>query len=227
MKTTAHPARPRGFTLVEVLVVLALIGMLMFFTVPGLKDVFRGSKITTTADQIADDMSIARQVAVKENVPVEVRFFKYPDPNNLGEERFSAYQCYRLKQDLNTPSDYTTKRIAVPIFEKMRYIPQGVVVLDSVEWSTILTDSKIRSDNDIVKGLIPGEKETQASFRSFIITAEGETSLDRTGVKQWFLTMVNEQELKKASGVESIKPANFITLLIDPYTAGVRRYQPN
>ena len=59
-----HRSLPQGFTLVEILVVLALIGMLLFMTVPGLKDVFKGSKLTTTADQIANDLSLARQLAI-------------------------------------------------------------------------------------------------------------------------------------------------------------------
>lgn len=223
------PARrlPRGFTLVEILVVLALIGMLLFLTVPGLKDVFKGSKLTTTADQIANDLSVARQLAIKENVPVEVRFYRFPDANAKNELRYAAYQCYSLRQDLNTPSDYTTERIARPVFEKMRYIPSGVVLLDSVQWSTVLSDAKVRKDTEIVRGLVPSEKETQAEYRSFIITAEGETSLDHSGSKQWYLTLVNEQEVQKAQNLESIKPNNFICLQIDPYTANTRRYQPN
>ena len=228
MKTpTAPRLRPRGFTLVEVLVVLALIGMLLFMTVPGLKDVFKGSKLTSTADQFANDLSLARQAAIKENTPVEVRFYKFHDVNAKNEERFAAYQFYSLRQDLNTPSDYTTERIAKPVLEKMRYIPAGVVLLDSVQWSTILTDSKIRKDTELVRGLVPGEKETQAEYRSFIITPEGETSLDRSGAKHWYLTMVNEQDVQKAQNLESIKPANFICLQIDPFTSNVRRYQPN
>ena len=230
MKTTSFPSlrrRTRGFTLVEVLVVLALIGMLLFMTVPGLKDVFKGSKLTATADQFANDLALARQAAIRENTPVEVRLYRFPDPNAKNEERFAAYQFYSLRQDLNTPSDYTTERIARPVLEKMRYIPAGVVMLESVQWSTILTDAKIRKDTELVRGLVPGAKETQAEYRAFIITPDGETSLERSGAKHWYLTMVNEQDVQKAQNLESIKPSNFICLQIDPFTANVRRYQPN
>lgn len=220
-------ARRRGFTLVEILVVLALIAMLLFFTVPGMKDVLKGSKLTGTADQIIADMNLARQTAVKESVPVEVRFYKFRDPAARGEERFGAYQCFRLVQDLNSPSDYTTEMKAKPVFEKMKTIPQGVVVVEAEQWSPLLTDESIKQDRDRVRGLVPGERDTEANYFSFTISPEGETNLDHSGAKQWYITMVTESEFQKAPNPAAMRPNNFITLQIDPYTANVRRYQPN
>ncbi len=230
MKTTftrPNLRRARAFTLVEILVVLAIIAMLLFMTVPGLTDVLKGSKLTGTADQIITDMGIARQTAIKENVPVEVRFYKYRNPDAKNQERFSAYQCYRLRQDLNTPSDYTADRVAVPVFEKVHTIPQGVVIVDAKQWSPVITDDGMHQDRERVRGLIPGERDTECTYFSFIITPEGETSLERSGAKQWYMTLVTETEYQKASDPVAIKPNNFITLQIDPFTANVRRYQPN
>jgi uncharacterized protein (TIGR02596 family) len=229
MKMSLSAARRvrRGFTLVEILIVLALIAMLLFFTVPGLKDVLKGSKLTNAADQMVGDLNLARQTAIKESIPVEVRFFKFRDPVAQNEERFSAYQCYRLAQDLNSPSDYSVKRIPKPIFEKVRMIPQGVVLVASEKWSPVLADESINHDTDRVRGLIPGERDTEVEYYSFIISPEGETSLDRTGAKQWYISMVTESEYRKAADPAALKPANFITLQIDPFTANVRRYQPN
>jgi|GEM_PF-817890 len=219
--------RRRGFTLVEILIVLALIAMLLFMIVPGLKDVFRGSKLTSVADQIMGDMNLARQTAIKESIAVEVRFYKFSNPDTRNEERFAAYQCFRLAQDLNTPSDYTTKRIARPILEKVRTIAQGVTIVESEQWSTLLKDEAMKQDRERVRGLIPGERDTEASYVSFLITPEGETNLDRSGAKQWYLTLVNETEYQAAPNPAALKPNNFITLQVDPYTANVRRYQPN
>ncbi|HWB02346.1 MAG TPA: Verru_Chthon cassette protein D [Verrucomicrobiales bacterium] len=229
MKTPFLSSRSplRAFTLVEILIVLALIAMLLFFTVPGLKDVLRGSKLTSTADQLVYDMGIARQTALKENVPVEFRFYKYRNPDARNEERFAAYQCYRLRQDLNKPSDYTAERIPVPVFEKVRFIPQGVVLVDSNQWSPVLTDEKMNQSRERVQGLVPGEMDTEALYYSFIINPEGETNLDRSGAKQWYLSLVTENEYQKAPNPAALRPGNFITLQIDPYTANMRRYQPN
>ncbi len=223
------PSRRRGFTLVEVLIVIALIAMLLFLTVPGLKDVISGSKITAAADQIVGDLNLARQTALKDSVTVEVRFYKYSDPSARNEQRFGAYQCFRLVQDLNKPSDYTSKRILRPIFEKVKTIPQGVVLVESEQWSPLLTDETMSKENnrERVRGLIPGQRDTEAEYLSFVISPEGETSLDRTGAKQWYLTLVNEGEYQKAPNPTALRPDNFIMLQVDPFTANVRRYQPN
>jgi uncharacterized protein (TIGR02596 family) len=216
----------KAFTLVEILIVLAIIAMLLFFTVPGLTDVLKGSKLTSTADQIIQDIGLARQTAIREGVPVEVRFYKFRNPDAQNEERFAAYQCYRLRQDLNTPSDYTADRVSVPVFEKLKFIPAGVTLVDADQWSPLIASEKMHNDRERVRGLVPGEKDTEAQYYSFIISAEGETNLDRSGAKQWYLSMVTEAEYRKAPNPMAIKPSNFITLQIDPYTANVRRYQP-
>lgn len=225
--SATEDGRRPGFTLVEVLIVLALIAMLLFMIVPGLKDVFRGSKLTSTADQIMGDLNLARQTAIKESLPVEVRFYKFSNPDTKNEERFAAYQCFRLAQDLNSPSDYTTKRVAKPIFEKVKSIAQGVTLVEAEQWSTLLTDDAVKQDRERVRGLVPGERDTEARYFSFIITPEGETNLDRSGAKQWYITLVNETDYQSAPNPAALKPKNFIMLQIDPYTANVRRYQPN
>jgi len=223
------PPRRRGFTLIEILIVIALIAMLLFLTVPGLKDVISGSKITAAADQIVGDLNLARQTALKDSVTVEVRFYKYSDPAARNEQRFAAYQCFRLVQDLNKPSDYTAERIARPLFEKVKTIPQGVVLVESEQWSPLLTDESLQKEDnrERVRGLIPGQRDTEAEYRSFVISAEGETSLDRKGAKQWYLTLVTEGEYQRAPNPAALRPDNFIMLQVDPYTANVRRYQPN
>ena len=222
------PRRRSAFTLVEVLIVIALIAMLLFLTVPGLKDVMKGTKLTTAADQIVADMNLARQTAIKESVPVEVRFYKFFDPTQK-EQRFGAYQAFKLAQDLNKPSEYTADRIAKPLFEKVKTIPQGVVIVESEQWSPLLTDESMKGDDkrERVRGLIPGEMDTEAEYRSLIISPEGETSLERTGAKQWYITLVTEAEYRIAPDPTAIRPKNFIMLQVDPYTANTRRYQPN
>ena len=54
----------KGFTLVELLVVVAIMGILIAFTVPAFESMGRGSAVRTAATQLAATMTYARQQAV-------------------------------------------------------------------------------------------------------------------------------------------------------------------
>ena len=233
MKRNMNRGRAGGFTLVEVLVVLALISLLMFFTVPGLKDVLKGSKLTQASDQIFQDMAIARQTAIKENVAVEVRFYKYPDPDSISSTQgepitYSAYQIFRLKQDAERPTQYAAPRIAIPVMPQIRKIPGGVALVDSAKWSPLLKNAIMMEKQENVMGLVVGQRDTPADYVSFIIGPDGETSLDKSGAQQWFITLVQEEELRRSSSnPENLQPNDFIMMQLDPFTANMRLYSPN
>lgn len=232
MKTPARTRPTAGFTLVEVLVVLALISMLMFFTVPGLRDVMKGSKLTQTSDQILQDLSIARQTAIKDNTAVEVRFYQFPDPDGVSGQNgepmtFGAYQIFKLKQDAERPTQYSAPRIPIAILPQIRRIPQGTALIDSPKWSPLLSNPNMVKKQETVLGLVAGQRDTQAQYVSFIISPDGETSLDKSGAQQWFITIVSDEEIRKAGQPDNMQPSNFIMMQVDPFTANMRIYQPN
>lgn len=67
-------ARANGFTLVELLVVLAVLGMLAGLTIPRLFGVIRRSRLQQAARQMADDLGAARLLAINHGIPYELRF---------------------------------------------------------------------------------------------------------------------------------------------------------
>jgi uncharacterized protein (TIGR02596 family) len=219
--------RRHAFTLIEVLVVLAIVGILMGLTVPGMTGVLKGSKITQSADQLVQDIALARQTAVKENVPVEFRFYRISDPmaTGSGEEEYSAYQAYKMKVDLNTPSDYTKPRIGIPVLPKIQRFPLGVVLVNDQKWSTLVAHESLVEKREQVRGLVTGQKDTDAAYKSFTLTPDGETGLDRSST-QWFLTFVTDADMRKAGSAASLIPTNFITVQVDPFTGNTRVYQP-
>ena len=222
-----------GFTLVEVLVVLALISMLMFFTVPGLRDVLKGSKLTQASDQLFQDLAVARQTAIKENMAVEVRFYQYPDPDAASGQNqepitFGAYQFFRLQQDAERPTQYSAPRVPIPVLPQVRKVPQGVALIDSAKWSPLLNNESMQKRQEIVMGLVSGQRDTPAQYVSFIISPDGETSLDKSGARQWFFTLVSDEELQRSQGnPDNMQPRDFMMLQIDPFTANLRLYAPN
>ncbi len=59
-------ARPRGFTLVELMVLIGIVGLLAAIAVPSFRGYVRANRIDATADMIAADMALARATAVSQ-----------------------------------------------------------------------------------------------------------------------------------------------------------------
>jgi len=59
-----------GFTLVELMITIFLVGILLGIGVPNFRDFIRNSRITTAANDLLADLNLARSEAVKRRVPV-------------------------------------------------------------------------------------------------------------------------------------------------------------
>lgn len=67
-------ARQIGFTLVELLIAMAIFGILAAFAVPSYQNMIENSKIKTATDSILAGLQIARAEAVKRNTSVQFDF---------------------------------------------------------------------------------------------------------------------------------------------------------
>lgn len=225
----SFPAR-RAFTLIEVLVVLTIISIIMFFTVPNMGEIIQGSKLTQAGDQLKYDLGLAQQTAVKDNLTVEVRFYQYRQPDQdagAALNSYNAYQIYRLIPDSTRPSDPRAERILDPVGE-IKKLPIGVMIPQSELWSTIVANATIANGTQEVPGLIPTERRTVATYRSFQINPDGTTNLDTSGVEAWYVSLVDTSELARAGGnMDALAPKNYICIQVDPFNGGTRWFQPN
>lgn len=66
------PVAQRGFTMIELMVGIAIISMLIFFMIPSMSAWLQSSQIRSAAESIQGALQLARAEAVRRNTPVEM-----------------------------------------------------------------------------------------------------------------------------------------------------------
>ena len=66
----AHRLPPGGFTLIELMIALSLIGILLALAAPSLQEAMMSIRITGHTNDLMGDLAVARSEAVKRNIPV-------------------------------------------------------------------------------------------------------------------------------------------------------------
>src|SRR5580693_9148770 len=102
-------SRIRGFSLLELLVVMLIIGMVAAFIVPASSNILRGSQVVQASQMLADQFSLARQYALSTNHPVELRLIQFNDPEMPGEvvngnavPGAGQYRAVQIVEDVDT-----------------------------------------------------------------------------------------------------------------------------
>lgn len=70
MRALSHPA---GYSLLELLTVVALVGVLASFAVPAFSTTLDRQRVQATLGSLAGDLALARLQAVRSRTPVEIR----------------------------------------------------------------------------------------------------------------------------------------------------------
>ncbi len=222
-----HPLKRDGFTLVELLTVMAVISLIAVLSLPAVNTILRGSLLTQGAQMINDQLGLARQTALSKNRSVEVRFYQFGDPEAPGEipatpssGKYRAMQLFEM-QDSGA---------AVAMGKALR-LPQSIILDSStgggpgatlsslLDIGTTPSLKKVWSALDLQVS-VPRVNGTNYNCCAFRFLPDGSTNLSPFSPPgPWFLTLRSLTDVKSP-------PANFFTIQIDATNGHIKTFRP-
>ena len=185
-----------GFSLLELLVVIAIIGIVASLAIPSVSGIVGGSKLSQATDMVVGQLKFASQVALSQNRPVQVSFYKYQDPSIPGSTNaIRAMQLWVQKPD----STWT------PVARPQKFPSPIIISTDGTVTSLPTTNSVMTNGNTLY-----------TNYYAFQFRPDGSTTLTTNSN---FLTV---QDGNRPGN----PPANFATVQIEPVTGGIRLYRP-
>ena len=195
------PTRARGFTLIEVILVLALTTILILLSLSYYTAFINSTAIATSADVVSDVFMDARSSATAQNTTVEVRIYNLPTSSG-GASTYGALQLRWLKPDGTTPP------VMKPVF-----LPSSVAIDATAEHSPLIGGNTQTATPDTSDLLI------NSQTRAFHFLPDGSTDLNSS--TNWFLTIRSATQSDPAHF-----PSNWACVRVDAVTGHVQTYRP-
>lgn len=235
MKT--FPSRIRGFSLIELMIVIFIIIIIAAFVVPAASTVLRGSQLVQGSQILYDQLNLARQYALSKNHPIEVRLIRYADPETPGEAAAGGgpgtpasgnYRAIQVFETLDAIDPSTNDFVRAPI-DKPAILPQSIV-MDKGTLSSLISGAGSGGANMAPTPGTPGPKDPQMprnvgnqyDFVYFRFLPDGTTNLPQSANTQWFVTLHNINDVITGT----TPPPNFYTIQVDPVSGAMKQYRP-
>jgi len=186
-----------AFSLIELLVVMAILGILTVLVAPAVQSVLAGRNVGTAAEMITAGLQSARQAAITRNALVQWQLLRVPDRRN------GDTQAFRLTRSLIlTPGTREWQSLDPP-----EWLPVGAWVSTNTSESPLLSNPT--SATNLPGSLVSGGSAIAATI---IFNAAGRANVD---VSQNWLTVVSRANTN-----------DFLTIQLDPTSGRVRTFRP-
>ena len=203
-----------AFSLVEMLAVIAVIGLIAATTAPTLFSTMKANRISAAGEDIVNRISLAQQMAVSRNHEIELRFYRFADPEN--PTSLDHYRATLIAQPAPDPDAPGT--VETIVLSDMNYLRNGIVVANEALLSPIFAEAG-RADTTDADKRITGAAAKYKTIRFF---PDGTSDLPLV-TNMSYLTVVEERDLAGATGGV---PKNFFAVQIDHYTSRSTTYRP-
>ncbi len=213
------PLATRAFTLMEMIIVVSIIAFIAAIVTPAVASLLKSSQLSQAGLMVNDQLAFARQTALAQNRPIEVRFYRCGDPEIPGESVTSAAQGkYRTMQIFRVEEDGSASAVS----EAVR-LPVTMILDSGAVLSSILNQSARPAGKAAVAPDLPrvGANYVYSFFR---FRPNGATDLldPANPTAPWFVTL---HALTDGDGRAS-QPANFYTIQIDAFNGNLRTFRP-
>jgi uncharacterized protein (TIGR02596 family) len=199
-----------GFSLIELLTVMAIFSILTAATLPALRGTLDGYNISGAADLAGAEIALARQTAISRNLPVEVRIYLHDDGTG------PAWRGLALV----IPKDVTGAS-ADEWVAKGKVLPGNILFDDGGEFSTIVskasasTTPRKGTEDSTAPGILKNKE-----YVAFRFQPDGSTNLPSD--QAWCVTLRSPRS-KPEGGAPA---ANYISIVLDSLTGRSMTFQP-